>query len=121
VRHNDWRTLRVPRQFRPRSYACDGIPMTVRGGGFPTSPLAFMPIGRMGPPLRSFAADAHDCIVVPVLGPTAYKVVARLNRARNRHPLGFISGLDHRAQSRQDEAWRDQTKNPTMEKMRHPA
>ena len=38
--------------------------MTVRGGGFPTSPLAFMPIGRMGPPLRSFAADAHDCIVV---------------------------------------------------------
>ena len=25
VRHNDWRTLRVPRQFRPRSYACDGI------------------------------------------------------------------------------------------------
>src|SRR5262249_32360964 len=83
---NDWRTLRVPRQFRPGSYACDGIPMTVRGGGFPTSPLAFMPIGRMGPPLRSFAADAHDCIVVPVLGPTAYKVVARFNRARKRAP-----------------------------------
>ena len=38
--------------------------MMVRGGGFPASPLAFMPIGRMGPPLRSFAADAHDCIVV---------------------------------------------------------
>jgi hypothetical protein len=60
--------------------------MTVRGGGFPTSPLAFMPIGRMGP-LRSFAADAHDCIVVRVLGPTGYKVVARLNRARKRAPL----------------------------------
>src|SRR5262249_53393865 len=74
-------------QFVPRSYAFDGIPMTVRGGGFPTSPLAFMPIGRMGPPLRSFAADAHDCIVVPVLGPTAYKVVARFNRARKRAPL----------------------------------
>ena len=87
VRHNDWRTLRVSRQFRPRSYACDEIPMTVRGGGFPTSPLAFMPIGRMGPPLRSFAADEHDCIVVPVLGPTAYKVVARFNRARKRAPL----------------------------------
>ena len=55
--------------------------MTVRGGGFPTSPLAFMPIGRMGPPLRSFAADAHDCIMVWVLGPTEYKVVARLIRA----------------------------------------
>ncbi len=56
--------------------------MTVRGGGTPTSPLAFMPTGRMGPPLRSFAADAHDCIMVRVFGPTGYKVVARLNRAR---------------------------------------
>ena len=36
-----------------------------------------MPIGRMGPPLRSFAADAHDCIMVQVLRPTGYKVVAR--------------------------------------------
>src|SRR5229473_2262592 len=35
----------------------------------------------MGPPPRSFAADAHDCIMVRVLGPTGYKVVARLNRA----------------------------------------
>src|SRR4029077_9898683 len=33
----------------------------------------------MGPPLRSFAADAHDCIMVRVLGPTEYKVAARLN------------------------------------------
>jgi len=32
----------------------------------------------MGPPLRSFAADAYDCIMVRVLGPTGYKVVARL-------------------------------------------
>ena len=31
----------------------------------------------MGPPLRSFAADAHDCIMVRVIGPTEYKVVAR--------------------------------------------
>ena len=36
----------------------------------------------MGPPLRSFAADAYDCIMVRVLGPTGYKVVARLMRAR---------------------------------------
>ena len=49
----------------------------VRGGGIPTWPLALMPIGRMGPPLRSFAADAHDCIMVQVLRPTGYKVVAR--------------------------------------------
>jgi len=41
----------------------------------------------MGPPLRSFAADAHDCIMVRVLGPAEYKVVARLNRARKRAPL----------------------------------
>src|SRR5258708_32465799 len=40
-----------------------------------------MPKERMGPPLRSFAADAHDCIMVRVLGPTGYKVVAGLNRA----------------------------------------
>ena len=45
----------------------------------------------MGPPLRSFAADAYDCIVVRVLGPTEYKVVARLIRAESglpsdRHP-----------------------------------
>jgi hypothetical protein len=31
----------------------------------------------MGPP-PSFAADAHGCIMVRVLGPTEYKVVARL-------------------------------------------
>src|SRR5947207_12730558 len=55
--------------------------MTVRGGGIPRRPLALTPNGRMGPPLRSFAADAHDCIMVRVLGPTGYKVVARLNSA----------------------------------------
>jgi len=38
----------------------------------------------MGPPPRSFAADAHDCIMVWVLGPTEYKVVARLVRALKR-------------------------------------
>ena len=32
----------------------------------------------MGPPLRSFAADAHGCIMVRVAEPTEYKVVARL-------------------------------------------
>jgi hypothetical protein len=46
-----------------------------------------MPKGRMGPPLRSFAADAYDCIMVRVFGPTEYKVVARLIRARKRAPL----------------------------------
>ena len=50
-------------------------------------PWLSMPKGRMGPPLRSFAADAYDCIMVRVLGPTEYKVVARLIRARKRAPL----------------------------------
>ena len=46
----------------------------------------------MGPPLRSFAADAHDCIMVRVLGPTEYKVVTRTDPRPNagspltRHP-----------------------------------
>ena len=45
----------------------------------------------MGPSLRSFAADAHDCIMVRVLGPTGYKVVARLiapasGLPSDRHP-----------------------------------
>src|SRR5450631_505814 len=54
--------------------------------------MAFVPRKRMGPPPRSFAADAHDCIMVRVLGPTEYKVVARLIRAparglpSDRHP-----------------------------------
>jgi hypothetical protein len=45
----------------------------------------------MGPPPRSFAADAHDCIMVRVLGPTEYKAVARLIRARKRAPLELSS------------------------------
>jgi len=38
--------------------------MTVRGGGVPISGMASKPLHRKGPPLRSFAADAHDCIMV---------------------------------------------------------
>jgi hypothetical protein len=54
-------------------------------------PWLSMPKGRMGPPLRSFAADAHDCIMVRVRGPTGYKVVARLiapasGLPSDRHP-----------------------------------
>ena len=64
--------------------------MMVRGGAIPTCPLAFMPIGRMGPPLRSFAADAHDCIMVQVVRPTGYKVVARTLIVISTAPSGTI-------------------------------
>ena len=57
----------------------------------PSKPLGFHAIGRMGPPLRSFAADTRDCIVVRVLGPTAYKVVARFKpRPKAGSPLIVI-------------------------------
>ncbi len=55
--------------------------MTVRGGGVPYSAMASMPPLRMGPPPRSFAADAHACIMVRVFMPTGYKVAARGPRA----------------------------------------
>ena len=83
VRRNKRRFAEGAQQFRPTS-ACDGSPMTVRGGGVPACAMAFVPRKRMGPPPRSFAADAHDCIMVRVLGPTEYKVVARLIRAPER-------------------------------------
>src|SRR5208282_6342361 len=61
--------------------------MTIRGGGDPTPSMASAPQERMGPPPRSFAADAHDCIMVPgPLDPTAYKVVARASRPRQSSP-----------------------------------
>ena len=41
--------------------------------------MASMPTKRMGPPPRSLAADAHDCIMVRIpRGSTEYKVVATM-------------------------------------------
>ena len=36
----------------------------IRGGGSPCQPMASMPTKRMGPPPRSLATDAHNCIMV---------------------------------------------------------
>jgi hypothetical protein len=44
----------------------------------------------MGPPPRSFAADAQDCIMVQVIGPTEYKVAARLFVRHKRAPLDIV-------------------------------
>ena len=38
--------------------------MMIRGGGHPKHRMVSTPFSRMGPPPRSFAADAHDCIMV---------------------------------------------------------
>src|SRR4051794_31668496 len=38
--------------------------MMIRGGGDPCAAMAFRPRFRMGPPPRSFAADAQGCIMV---------------------------------------------------------
>src|SRR4051794_8823699 len=38
--------------------------MTIRGGSHPKPTMVLTPFLRMGPPPRSFAADAHDCIMV---------------------------------------------------------
>ena len=53
--------------LRSRPLVRDGLAMTVRGGGVPRLSLASMPPLRMGPPPRSFAADAHACIMVRVI------------------------------------------------------
>jgi hypothetical protein len=43
--------------------------------------MASMPKDRVGPPPRSLAVDAHDCIMVRIpKGSTEYKVVARRPR-----------------------------------------
>ena len=87
-RHNERRILKDTQQFRPGPSTGDGSPMTVRGGGVLTCFLGFQcRKGRMGPPLRSFAADAHDCIMVRALGPTGYKAVARLIAPAGGLPL----------------------------------
>jgi hypothetical protein len=43
---------------------------------------------RLGLPPRSFAADAHDCIMVAIrFGSTEYKVVTRCSRPDRELPL----------------------------------
>src|ERR1700726_2591916 len=51
--------------------------LTIRGGGKPYSNMALDADRKNGPAARSFAADAHDCIMVRIKRPTVYKSVAR--------------------------------------------
>jgi hypothetical protein len=70
--------------------AQDGLAMTVRGGGVPLSPMAAMPALRMGPPSRSFAADAHACIMVWVTDPPDTRLRRECLVPRQRASLGRV-------------------------------
>src|SRR5271166_5815322 len=56
--------------------------------------MAFAPRFRMGPPPRSFAADAHDCIVVAIPPGRPNTSSWRATRARWRAPLGIVAVVD---------------------------
>src|SRR6516162_7588610 len=66
--------------------------MTIRGGGNPILDMACASRFRMGPPPRSFAADAYDCIMVRIhTGSTEYKCVARWSRLDGELPSDCLA------------------------------
>jgi hypothetical protein len=66
-----------------------GSPMTVRGGGVPSSTMAMMPFFRMGPPPRSSRCRCASLHHGLGLSPTEYKDVARTFVHHTRAPLGL--------------------------------
>ena len=56
-------TGEVPAGFRSLRTEHRRHPMTIRGG-HPKQAMVLTPVSRMGPPPRSFAADAHGCTMV---------------------------------------------------------
>src|SRR6516165_11219423 len=56
--------------------------MTIRGGGHPKQAMVLAPVSRMGPPPRSFAADAHYCIMVRSLRTYRIQGCGAMIRAR---------------------------------------
>jgi len=68
VPHHERRTLKAPNSFGSVRPLVTGSPMTVRGGGARGAHGCHAE-RRMGPPSRSFAADAHGCIMVGFLHP----------------------------------------------------
>src|SRR3954454_11919094 len=62
----------------------------IRGGGAPNKGMAPEPLFRLAPPPRSFAADAHGCIMVRApRGPPDTSSRRDDPRARWRAPLGL--------------------------------
>jgi hypothetical protein len=50
--------------------------------------MVLTPVSRLGPPPRSFAADAHDCIMVRSLRTYRIQGCGAMLRARWQAPLG---------------------------------
>ena len=46
--HNDWEDAEGTQQFWPSPSACDGSPMTVRGGGDPMDSMAYHAVTENG-------------------------------------------------------------------------
>jgi hypothetical protein len=61
--------------------------MTTRGGGHPKQAMVFTPFSRTGQPPRSFAADAHDCIMVRPLWTYRIQGCGAISAPRKRAPL----------------------------------
>src|SRR3954451_19698826 len=83
-------SLKLPKETRFPSLdtQMSRASMTIRGDGDPNPRMALRPTCRMGPPLRSSAADAHYCIMVQIpVGSTEYKYVARCSAPDWRAPL----------------------------------
>src|SRR4051812_1712679 len=61
-------SLKPPKEtpFRSLDTQMSRASMTIRGGGDPNPRIALRPTCRMGPRLRSSAADAHYCIMVQI-------------------------------------------------------
>src|SRR6478672_12858139 len=74
--------------FGARAGVQRGLLLTIRGGGNRQLTWHTMPTKRMGPAARSFAADAHDCIMVRIQTDLPNTSVRREIRAQWRAPLG---------------------------------
>src|SRR3954454_8195650 len=67
------------------------LPWMIRGGGAPNKGMAPEPLFRLDSPPRSFAADAHGCIMVRApRGPPDTRLRRDDPRARWRAPLGLV-------------------------------
>jgi len=81
--------LKAPNSFGPVrplvTVADDGSRWRV-----PVCAMAVMPRKRMGPPLRSFAADAHCCIMVGFLHPPNTRLWRDWSRPKAGSPLIVI-------------------------------